>query len=959
MLTNLLIVAKTRRGNGACIGGITQNGASVRLVALDADQNEGVGLEYEVGEVWEVNAERASELIPPHVENIIVHAKRRLAAAGEITPFLLPFIEKQMPPKVGGVELLYEGLTQTTATGALYITKRTRLPPYSTHFWRPDQTLVRDDEGKRIRYRYPTKDGGRTLTFVGFQEPLPVIPAGTLLRISLAHWWRPEEEPVQEEYRCYVQLSGWFLEASVAESRPLHRGQVQPAEHTPAAPASPHSVLRRVFGFDDFRPPQEGIITNILQRQDTLVIMPTGGGKSLCYQLPALLMDGMTVVVSPLIALMQDQVDQLRQLGIAAAFLNSSLHYSDYVATAQRVKQGAVRLLYLAPETLLRPETLLLLDQAKVTCLAIDEAHCISQWGHDFRPEYRQLVTVRRRFPAAVCVALTATATPRVQADIRQALAFRVENSFVTSFDRRNLFISVIPKQGTQQQVLDFLAAHPNQSGILYCATQRQVDLLSANLQANGVACLPYHAGLGDDVRRRNQTAFLRDDAPIMVATIAFGMGINKPDVRFVLHVNLPQDMESYYQQIGRAGRDGLRADCLLLYSYSDVHTIRHFIRQGAASEQADRTERLETLVQWAGSDECRRRQILAYFGETTTAEKCGMCDNCLRDPAECIDLTRFAQMFLSCVVRTEQRFGADHIIQVLRGSRARPVRTHGHDRLSTYGVGAELSANEWHHLAHQFLQQRLVEKESFGNLKVTQAGRAVLRGAQVRGTLTTASFTGGEAEAVTYDPDLFARLRTTRKELADAEQTPPYVIFADRTLQEMATYYPHTRSTLLVLFGVGDVKCNLYGDTFLAVIRRYCEEHGLAERSNAARVETPRSSTVRPATVRSIGVGEAFVGGQSISELMAALGVKRQTIIQHLEAYLQTGRQLSTSRLRAESGLAQAQQERVLAAFAELGSARLRPVYLSLQEKIPYDTLHLLRMVYVLEQAITAAPQR
>lgn len=954
MLTTLLIVAKTRRGKGACIGGITQDGASVRLVAADAEHNECAGLEYEVGEVWEVQAEPALEIIPPHVENIIVSEKRRLAAAGTLTPFLIPFIEKQMPPKVGGVELLYEGLTQTTASGALYIAKRTGLPPYSTLFWRPDQPLVRDDEGKRIRYRYPTTDGGRTLTFVGFQEPLAMIPAGTLLRVSLAHWWRPEEDTVQGEYRCYVQLSGWFLAAPVAEVRPLHRGQRLSAEAPTAAPASPRSILRRVFGFDDFRPPQEAIITNILQRQDTLVIMPTGGGKSLCYQLPALLMEGMTVVVSPLISLMQDQVEQLRQLGIAAAFLNSSLNYADYLATTQRVRQGAVQLLYLAPETLLRPETLLLLEQAQVTCLAIDEAHCISQWGHDFRPEYRQLVTVRQRFPAAVCIALTATATPRVQADIRQALAFRVENSFVTSFDRRNLFISVLPKQGTHGQVLNFLAAHPNQSGIIYCSTQRQVNQLCANLQASGVTCLPYHAGLGDEVRRRNQTAFLRDDVPVMVATIAFGMGINKPDVRFVLHVNLPQDMESYYQQIGRAGRDGARADCLLLYSYSDVHTIRHFIRQGAPSEEAERTERLETLMQWAESNECRRRQILAYFGEITAAEKCGMCDNCLRDPAETVDLTRFAQMFLSCVVRTGQRFGTGHVIQVLRGSRARAVRVQGHDHLSTYGVGTELSTSQWHHLAHQFLQQRLVEKESFGNLKVTPGGREVLRGAGVRGTLTAASFSGGEAEVVVYDPGLFALLRTTRKELADAEQTPPYVIFADRTLQEMATYYPHSRATLLALHGVGDVKCNLYGEAFLVVIRRYCEEHGLAERSSAPRVEAPRATTVR-----SIGVGEAFAGGQSISDLMAALGVKRQTIIQHLDAYAQTGRLLPVGRLRAESGLSPAQQESVLAAFAELGSTRLRPVYLALQEQIPYDTLHLMRIVYTLAQSVAKVPQR
>ena len=407
-----------------------------------------------------------------------------------------------------------------------------------------------------------------------------------------------------------------------------------PSVNTPDLTAA-RDLLRSVFGYDDFRPYQAEIIANILARRDTLAVMPTGSGKSLCYQLPALLFDGLTVVVSPLIALMQDQVTQLQELGVPAAFLNSTLDYDSYLRTANRVRAGEIKLLYTSPETLVRPETRVLLDRSRVACLAIDEAHCISQWGHDFRPEYRQLLPVRQRYPAAVCVAFTATATQRVQADIKTTLGFRDENTFIASYNRENLFLEVRPRSNGPAQTLAFLEAHRDQSGIIYCSTRRGVDELAARLQAQGWPVLPYHAGMDDATRRHNQELFSRDKVPIMVATIAFGMGINKSNVRFVLHYNLPESLEHYYQEIGRAGRDGLRADCLLLYSRSDLITRSALIDGGAAAERPGRQARLQAMARYAEARECRRTPLLSYFGETSHPDACGFCDNCLAAKTE------------------------------------------------------------------------------------------------------------------------------------------------------------------------------------------------------------------------------------------------------------------------------------------------------------------------------------
>jgi ATP-dependent DNA helicase RecQ len=985
----VVIVAKTRMRGGACVGAVTFDGRSLRLIAADQEWNDQFNLEYSVGDVWDVDCRAPDELLPPHVENVVVQSKRKLPPIGNV----VAVIEQQMPPRQGGLEVLFEGLAQATSAGALYVTERTGYPGYSTMFWRPDQPLLRQDDAKRIRYCYATPAGPRTLTFVGFQEPLPEIPAGSLLRVSLAHRWRPEDGP-EAELRCYVQLSGWFMEKdqqrtvnsqqSTANSQQLTANSQQSTANSqqskansqqatandaqtrhsqtrhsqtrhsqtrtlansprPQVATCPLEILKRVFGYDSFRPLQAEIIDNVLQKRDSLAIMPTGSGKSLCYQVPALLRPGLTVVVSPLISLMQDQVEQLQAAGVAAVFLNSTLSYQEYLQTTTAVRQGRIRLLYAAPETLLRPETLLLLEQCAVECLTIDEAHCISEWGHDFRPEYRQLVHLRRRLPGAVCLAVTATATEQVRQDIKKSLAIADADEFLASFDRENLFLAVEPKVDGMAQTAAFLQERRDEAGIIYCATQRQVDRLAEQLAARGFAALPYHAGLDDAIRRQNQRRFIYEEGVIVVATIAFGMGINKPNVRFVVHYDLPKNLESYYQQIGRAGRDGLRADCLLLFSYSDVNTIRFFINEQEPAQQRGAHLRLEALLRFVESHDCRRRPLITYFGETYEAAACDMCDNCTRPAESLVDLTIPAQKFLACVKRTGEFFGAGHVIDVLRGSRSQKVLNRGHDRLSTHNVGGEFSKKEWQYLARQFIDQGLlVQDMEHGSLKLTPKAYAVFKGEAVQGRLPeTAPASSTAPGRAVHDLELFERLRAKRTELAQAAAVPPYVIFSDRTLAEMATYFPQSKQVLAQMHGVGEVKLARYGEEFLAIVRAYAAEKGLAEQRKAV-TAAPSSRGNRMKEVVAL-----LHDGRSVAEVAELFAVKLSTVVNHVyKAYLE-GESLPPLDLAPLSNLPATEQQRVLDAFAELGPERLRPIFEALDEQVPYDELHLLRLHFL-----------
>jgi len=713
---------------------------------------------------------------------------------------------------------------------------------------------------------------------------------------------------------------------------------------------APDSILKQTFGYDTFRPLQREVIENVLARRDTLAVMPTGGGKSLCYQIPSLMFDGLTVVVSPLIALMKDQVEQLRAYGVPALFLNSSLSPQEYQENMDYVKRGEVKLLYVAPETLLTPRILTLLAGLKVDCLTIDEAHCISEWGHDFRPEYRQLVEVRKRFPNAVCLALTATATARVRQDIRSTLKFATTNEFVASFDRENLFIEVLPKRDATQQTVDMLKRYKDQSGIVYCFSRKQVDELASYLISHGYSARPYHAGLDDSERKRNQEDFIRDDVQIIVATIAFGMGINKPNVRFVIHYDLPKSIEGYYQEIGRAGRDGLPAHCVLLYSYADVAKLNYFIDQKEGEERRVAIQHLNAIVSYAEDETtCRRKPLLTYFGESYSAQTCSNCDNCNSTPTPLSDVTIPAQKFLSCVKRADEKFGAGHIADILLGSKNEKVLRWGHDKLSTYGIGGELTQKQWMHLARQLVQMGYMKQDGeYRTLSLTpKAMEALRKRAPIMGVLQEAERVKkkeGKKEEVEYNHALFAILRQKRKELADEAGVPPYVIFSDKTLVEMSAYYPQSLASLLTMSGVGQVKLNQFGGAFLAVIKAYSEKHGLKEK----RKESPREKS--DSNRRYVIVAEAFNTGETVEDLMRKYGVAIATILDHLSRYLAAG-----NTLRKDSDLASLasstpdQQQAVFAAFDEIGTMALRPVFDKMNGALTYDELKILRLMYLI----------
>ncbi len=587
------------------------------------------------------------------------------------------------------------------------------------------------------------------------------------------------------------------------------------------------SALHTYFGYTTFRPNQKEIINAILSGQDVFAIMPTGGGKSLCYQLPAMLLPGVTIVISPLISLMKDQVDAALDNGIPAAFFNSSLSQDKKRSVIAQLHQDKLKLIYISPERFNIPAFQELLQSFNISLIAIDEAHCISEWGHDFRPDYLSLSSLVDIFPKVPLAAFTATATLKVQKDISKRLRLRHAFHVRASFDRPNLAYQVVQKDEYKQKILRYLKEHPGQSGIIYRTTRKDVDSLSDFLQKQGVNSLPYHAGLEDHVRQKHQEAFNLDKVQVIVATIAFGMGIDKSNVRFVMHVDIPKNMEGYYQETGRAGRDGEPADCILYFRRSDLYNIHYFIRQMEDEKEQKRAfDNLDKVVHFAQSNECRRKHILAYFDEIYPNPKCGNCDVCNNEVVR-NDATISVQKILSAIERTGNRFGAAHIVDVLTGANTEKIRQFNHHTIKTYGVGKDQKKDYWRSLIDELLARKILDKppDQFGGIVLTETARPILKGEEKFHSVTISKTSVPETAPDVYTEtsstgeDLFQALRTLRREIAENRCVPPYIIFSDKSLREMARRRPKTRVEFISISGVGEHKLKLYGDRFLAVI--------------------------------------------------------------------------------------------------------------------------------------------
>ncbi len=707
------------------------------------------------------------------------------------------------------------------------------------------------------------------------------------------------------------------------------------------------STLKEYFGFDSFRPLQEDIIRDSLAGKDGFVLLPTGGGKSLCFQLPALLREGLTIVVSPLIALMKDQVDALQSAGVPATFLNSSLAKGEAAPRMRGLHNGEYKLLYVAPERLMLSGFLDDLKRWKVNAFAIDEAHCISEWGHDFRPEYRKLAQVRELFPNVPMMALTATATERVREDIVRQLHLRDAAIYVASFNRENLSYRVLAKARAYDQILDFLESCPADSGIIYAQSRRSTETLAAKLNADGVEAVSYHAGMNTADRSRNQEAFLRDEVRVVCATVAFGMGINKPNVRFVIHHDLPKNVESYYQETGRAGRDGLPSDCLLLFSPGDRVKYGRFIDEKPdAKEREIAHAQLEQMVHYAECSDCRRMVLLDYFGEQYAEDNCGGCDNCL-SPRETFDGTVLAQKFLSCVFRIRQMsgfaVGITHVVEVLCGAETEKIRRWNHQSLSTYGIGSEHSRKDWAAIGRELVRLGLLRQdaEKFNTAEVTSEGMEVLKSRQPV-TLTrpmavpeSARHRAGEIEC---DEELFQRLRNLRKRLADERGVPPYIIFSDVALRQMARQYPHTEGEFGRISGVGEKKRREFGEIFISEIVDYLGNHPRRQFSDETVKASPRlqRSLLTETVMASIGL---FRAGSSPEDIARQRGLKVTTILGHLASGVDAGESIDLDRLLDPEA-----RREIEASFGQHGFESLGKVFEALGGRYDYGLLRVFR---------------
>ncbi|WP_420576258.1 DNA helicase RecQ [Ekhidna sp.] len=668
-----------------------------------------------------------------------------------------------------------------------------------------------------------------------------------------------------------------------------------------AAEVSLKDSLKRVFGYDKFRGKQEDIIHNILDRQNTFVIMPTGAGKSLCYQLPAIVQDGTAIVISPLIALMKNQVDQMNAVGVHARFLNSTLTKSESNRVKKDTISGAVKLLYVAPESLTKEENVEFLKQAKISFVAIDEAHCISEWGHDFRPEYRRIKDIIARLGDIPMIALTATATPKVQLDIQKNLTMDGAKLFKSSFNRTNLYYEVRPKQNAKKQLIKFIKDHKGESGIIYCLSRKKVEEIAEFLRVNDINAAPYHAGMESKERMKNQDGFLNEDVDVIVATIAFGMGIDKPDVRFVVHYDAPKSIEGYYQETGRAGRDGINSNCLMFYSYNDILKLEKFNKDKAVTERENARFLLEEMASYADSAICRRKQLLHYFGEEYTEDNCGQCDNCVH-PKEQFEGKEIIELVIQAVKQTNQRFDINHLAALLVGKSTQHVKSYDHDKLDVFGKGKDINADEnfWRSVIRQTLLHEFLKKdiENPAVFKVSKKGEDFLQKPYSHKLTKDHEYTSdidnedemdkAPVNVSAYDKTLFGMLKTLRKDIAHQEDIPPYVIFSDPSMEEMCTVYPTTMDDLKQIVGVGESKAKKFGEPFLQMIEEYVEENDIITASDVLIKTSGTKSKNKIYIIQHIDQKMDF------EEIAEARGMKYEDVIAEVENICYSGTKLN-----------------------------------------------------------------
>ena len=706
--------------------------------------------------------------------------------------------------------------------------------------------------------------------------------------------------------------------------------------------------LKAYFGFDRFLPLQEEIITKVLAKRDTLVLMPTGGGKSLCYQLPALRLKGLTLVVSPLIALMKDQVDGLGANGVPAGLLNSTLAAQEARQVQDQARQGKIKILYVAPERLALPGFQRFLQSLDVSLIAIDEAHCISEWGHDFRPDYRNLKSLRRDFPGVPVIALTATATEPVREDIINQLGLDKPEIFISSFNRPNLTYTIQPKTEPLGSLLHLLEKHQGGSAIIYRFSRKATEETALELSERGFSALPYHAGLERDLRRETQEKFIRDQVQIVVATIAFGMGIDKPDVRLVVHYDLPKTVEGYYQETGRAGRDGLPSDCVLFYSYGDRSKQEYFISQIEDDDERGKAHnKLDQVLALCDLQTCRRAYLMEYLGESWPQTNCGGCDICLL-PREEFDATEIAQKILSTVIRTGERFGVNYLVDVLRGSANKAVRTRGHHELPVFGISRDVDSDDLKEMVRSLVTNGLLAQNGgdYPTLGVSQRGHKFLKNRE-KLTLTRpkqaapvrqVAFPGDRETA--YDTKLFDELAALRLEIATDREVPAYQIFGNKSLQQMAFHMPQNELEFSKISGVGDAKLRDFSERFLEVINEYVEATGQPAAVNRVPVSAPKKR-VRGISMSIRETKDLVAQGLSFEEVAEQRGISETTIRSHLERFIQEGGQVDLGHLMPPED----RRTKIAAAFKEMGEARLTPVREFLGDDYTWGELAVVRM--------------